>query len=171
MAEVKQGIDRILLYRLLSKATEESAWKMAFQTEHENSMSIDADSTATKDGPIQNVGDIEYDFSATSIMKKGDARIKELKNAMKNKELVEIWEIDKAEKGPGADGEKYEGTYYQGYITSWGTNPNSEDALELELEFAINGVGQDGYCTLTDEQAEAVQYVFKDTIKDTSGEG
>lgn len=38
MAELtaKQGKDIILLYRLLSKATKEAAWKLAFQTEHSN---------------------------------------------------------------------------------------------------------------------------------------
>ncbi|MBO0456285.1 phage major tail protein, TP901-1 family [Enterococcus hulanensis] len=171
--EAKKGIDVILLYRILSKATEEAAWKMAFQTEHDNKMSIDTESTPTKDGPVQNPGELEYDFSATSILAKGDKRAKELKNAMKKREIIEIWEIDKAEKAPESDTEnkgKYEGTYYQGYITSYGTKPNSQDSLELELEFAINGEGQDGYCTLTDEQATVVQYVFKDTVKE-EGEG
>lgn len=110
-------------------------------------------------------------FSATSILAKGDPRAKELKNAMKKREIIEIWEIDKAEKAPDSDTEnkgKYEGTYYQGYVTSYGTKSNSEDALELELEFAINGEGQDGYCTLSAEQEEVVQYVFKDTTKETA---
>lgn len=168
--EAKKGIDVILLYRVLSKATQEAAWKMAFQTEHENTLSVDADSTATKDGPIQNPGTLEYDFSATSIMAKGDPRAKELEKALKNNELIEIWEIDRSEKAPDTDTTnkgKYAGTYYQGYVTSYGKTPNSEDALELELEFAINGVGQDGYCTLTEEQEQVVQYVFKDTVKQT----
>ena len=38
MAELtaKQGKDIILLYRVLSKASKEAAWKLAFQTEHSN---------------------------------------------------------------------------------------------------------------------------------------
>ena len=36
--EVLKGIDIVLLYRLKSKAAEEGAWKMAFQTEHSNGM-------------------------------------------------------------------------------------------------------------------------------------
>ncbi|MGA5590093.1 phage major tail protein, TP901-1 family [Enterococcus mundtii] len=172
--EAKKGIDVILLYRLLEKEKDEAAWKMAFQTEHENGMTVDTESTATKDGPIQSVGDITYDFSATSILAKGDKKVNELKDAMLNKKIVEIWEIDKAEKAPDTDATnkgKYEGTYYQGYITGYTKNPNSEDALELELTFAINGVGQDGYCTLTDDQAEVVQYAFKDTVQVNAGSG
>ena len=43
--EALKGIDFILLYRLLKKETQEAAWKMAFQTEHENGLSRDSDST------------------------------------------------------------------------------------------------------------------------------
>ncbi len=38
--------------------------------------------------------------------------------------------------------------------------------LELSLEFGVFGKPQKGYATLTDEQADVVQYVFKDTVKE-----
>ena len=139
--EAKKGVDIILLYRLLKNAKTEAAFKLAFQTEHKNEISRDADAQKTKDGNIQSLSAIEYDFSATSIAAKGDPHIDELKKALINGELVEIWEIDKAEKN----------------------SDNSEDSVELELEFSINGVGKDGFATLTADQAEVVQYVFKDT--------
>ena len=37
--------------------------------------------------------------------------------------------------------------------------------MELSLAFAINGVGQDGFATLTADQEEVLQYVFEDTKK------
>lgn len=169
MAEAKKGIDVILLYRILKMEKSEAAWKMAFQTEHTNGKSRDADSTATKDGPIQNMSAIEYDFSATSIVAVGDKHVDELDEAFDNEELVEIWEIDKSEKGAGDEIDKYKATYFQGYLSSFSKSPNSEDSVELELEFAINGIGQKGYATLTDEQAEVVAYVFKDTTKVEEG--
>ena len=73
--------------------------------------------------------------------------------------------IDKAEKGTELNIDKYKATYFQGYVSSFSKTPNSEDALELEIEFAINGIGQKGYATLTTNQAEVVSYVFKDTVK------
>lgn len=169
MAEAKKGIDVILLYRVLKNEAKEAAWKMAFQTEHSNGKSRDADSTATKDGPIQNMAAIEYDFSATSIVAVGDKHIDELDDAFDNSELIEIWEIDKAEKGTDTDVDKYKATYFQGYVSSFSKTPNAEDALELEIEFAINGIGQKGYATLTTDQAEVVSYVFKDTVKVEEG--
>ena len=165
--KAKKGIDIILLYRLLKNAKTEAAIKLAFQTEHSNEISRDSDPQKTKDGNIQNLGAVEYDFSAKSIAAKGDKHIDELKDALLKGEIIEIWEIDKAEKN---EANKYKATYYQGYVTKFSTNPNSEDSVELELEFSINGEGQNGYATLTDEQAKVVQYVFKDTTVDTTQE-
>ena len=106
--EAKKGIDIILLYRLLKNAKKEAAYKLAFQTEHSNEISRDADAQKTKDGNIQNLGAVEYDFSATSIVAKGDTHIDELRDALIKGDIIEIWEIDKAEKNQD---NKYKATY------------------------------------------------------------
>ncbi len=87
--EALKGIDVILLYRLLKKETQEAAWKMAFQTEHENGLSRDSDSTVTKDGNVQSLSPVEYDFSATSIVAKGDSHVDEMKQALLNGKISE----------------------------------------------------------------------------------
>ena len=163
MAELtaKQGKDIILLYRLLSKATKEAAWKLAFQTEHSNEKTRDYNTIATKDGTIGSLAAIEYSLSATSIAANGDPHLGEMDDAMDNGDIIEVWEIDKAEKG--SDG-KYKAKYLRAYLTSFSYEPNSEDALELSLEFGVFGKPQKGYATLTVEQANVVQYVFKDTV-------
>ncbi|KSU25573.1 hypothetical protein N42HA_02452 [Lactococcus lactis] len=163
MAELtaKQGKDIILLYRLLSKATEEAAWKLAFQTEHSNEKTRDYNTTATKDGTIGSLAAIEYSLSATSIAANGDPHLGEMDDAMDNGDIIEVWEIDKAEKG--SDG-KYKAKYLRAYLTSFSYEPNSEDALELSMEFGVFGKPQKGNATLTEEQANVVQYVFKDTV-------
>ena len=164
MAELtaKQGKDIILLYRLLSKATKEAAWKLAFQTEHSNEKTRDYNTTATKDGTIGSLAAIEYSLSATSIAANGDPHLDEMDKAFDDGEIIEVWEIDKAEKG--SDG-KYKAKYLRAYLTSFSYEPNSEDALELSLEFGVFGKPQKGYATLTTEQANVVQYVFKDTVR------
>ncbi|HEP1510545.1 TPA: phage major tail protein, TP901-1 family [Streptococcus pyogenes] len=183
--EAKQGIHSILLFRLLKEAGTEKAAKLAFQTEHEVGKSRDVDGQKTKDGIIQSVGALEYDFQATSILAKGDVLAAKLEKAMEDGELVEIWDIDSeapmkdaltekeelkkiwgidASKSNGND--KYLATYYQGYISSFSAKKNAEENIEIEMEFAINGVGQKGLATLTKEQKEAVQYAFKDTTSE-----
>ena len=157
----KQGKDIILLYRLLSKATKEAAWKLAFQTEHSNEKTRDYNTTATKDGTIGSLAAIEYSLSATSIAANGDPHLDEMDKAFDDGEIIEVWEIDKAEKA--SDG-KYKAKYLRAYLTSFSYEPNSEDALELSLEFGVFGKPQKGNATLTEEQANVVQYVFKDTV-------
>ena len=163
MAELtaKQGKDIILLYRVLSKASKEAAWKLAFQTEHSNEKTLEYNTTATKDGIIGSLAAIEYSLSATSIAANGDPHLDEMDKAFDDGEIIEVWEIDKAEKG--SDG-KYKAKYLRAYLTSFSYEPNSEDALELSLEFGVFGKPQKGQATLTEEQANVVQYVFKDTV-------
>ncbi|XHX28083.1 phage major tail protein, TP901-1 family [Streptococcus dysgalactiae subsp. equisimilis] len=182
--EAKQGIHSILLFRLLKEASSKAATKLAFQTEHEVGKSRDVDGQKTKDGIIQSVGALEYDFKATSILAKGDKLAAKLEKAMEDGELVEIWDIDSEEaiKKPEDDeiakvwgienetsggNDKYLATYYQGYISSFSAKKNAEENIEIEMEFAINGVGKKGFATLTEQQKAAVQYAFKDT---TNGE-
>lgn len=163
MAELtaKQGKDIILLYRVLSKASKEAAWKLAFQTEHSNEKTRYYNTTATKDGIIGSLAAIEYSLSATSIAANGDPHLDEMDKAFDDGEIIEVWEIDKAEKG--SDG-KYKAKYLRAYLTSFSYEPNSEDALELSMEFGVFGKPQKGNATLTEEQANVVQYVFKDTV-------
>lgn len=168
--EAQQGVDIILLYRLLKDEKQQAAWKLAFQTEHEVGLSRDSNSEPTKDGAVQSLSQLEYSFSATSIVSVGDKHIKELRQALIDGDLLEIWEINKAEKGTGDNADKYAATYYQGFITEFSQTANTEDAVELSLEFAINGIGQEGFATLTDDQAEVVQYNFKDTTQVTDSE-
>ena len=167
MAELtaKQGKDIILLYRVLSKASKEAAWKLAFQTEHSNEKTRYYNTTATKDGIIGSLAAIEYSLSATSIAANGDPHLDEMDKAFDDAEIIEVWEIDKAEKATlGLDTGKYKAKYLRAYLTSFSYEPNSEDALELSLEFGVFGKPQKGQATLTEEQANVVQYVFKDTV-------
>ena len=170
--EAKQGKDVILLYRLLKKETQEAAWKLAFQTEHSNGKTKSFDTVTTKDGPIGSPGEVEYELSATSIVANGDPHIDEMDQAFDDDEIVEVWEIDKSEKGKDGseDADKYKAKYLQAYITGFTPSANTEDNVELELEFGVFGRARRGYATLTKDQAEVVQYVFKDTVKATEPE-
>ncbi|WP_269760150.1 phage major tail protein, TP901-1 family [Streptococcus dysgalactiae] len=164
--EAKQGIHSILLFRLLEEASDNAAAKLAFQTEHEVGKSRDIDGKKTKDGVIQSLGALEYDFKATSILAKGDKLAAKLEEAMEKGKIIEIWDIDseKASEDSGSSG-KYPATYYQGYISSFNAKKNAEENIEIEMEFAINGVGQRGNATLTEAQKLAVQYKFTDTTE------
>ena len=78
---------------------------------------------------------------------------------------LKFGKLIKQEQGTEDNADKYKATYYQGYISEFTPSATAEDSVELSLSFAINGIGQDGYATLTENQAEVVQYTFKDTVK------
>ena len=161
--EAVKGTKIIFLYRVLSKASQKAGTNIAFVTENSLSISKDADSTATKDGAIRTPGETEIEVTSTSIFKKGDEVIDELKKAMLDDELLEIWRANLEDPGTGDN--KFKGTYYQGYLTSFEETSNAEDYVEYSLTFGINGKGADGDVTVTTDQQEAAAYVFTDTTQ------
>ena len=134
-AEAVQGKRIVYLYRIFSKASTTAATNIAFTTENENTMSQDADTTQTKDGAIRTPGGIEVEITCTSIMAKGDTLYDDLKAAMKNSELVELWEVYLDEPGETENEGKFKATYYQGYITELGLTASAEDFAEISITY------------------------------------
>lgn len=165
-AEAVQGKKVIYLYRLASEASSEDAVMLAFTTENSRTKSKDAESTITKDGSIRTPGAAEVEITATSILAKGDTMINKLEDAMDADQLIEIWEANLEE--PAADDEnKFVGMYFQGYLTEFEKTSSAEDFVECSLTFGINGSGVRGDVTVSAEQQEMANYVFKDTTKTT----
>lgn len=163
---LKKGIDVILVYRDLEKQAEEAAKTVTYQTEHTFGMSRSTDATETKDGTVQTVGAIEYDFSSTALYERGSETLKMLYDAFMNNKLVETWIIDKLGPQEGDTG-KFAAKYMQVYISNYEETASAEDDVEVSLEYAVQMIHQDGYATLTTEQQNAVQYAFVDTTKQT----
>ena len=163
--EAVRGTKICYLYRKHSTAATADATAIAFTTENERTKSKDADSTATKDGPIVTPGAAEVEITATSFLQVGDTFIDTLEAAFDADELMEIWEVNLAEPGETENAGKFKAKYFQGYITEMGKTSNAEDFVEISLTFAVNGVGADGYATVTAEQQEVASYVFADTQK------
>lgn len=153
----------IYLYRIYKNASTADATHLAFTTENGRTKSKDADSTETKDGSIRTPGATETEITASSILSQSDTFIDELEDALDGSELIEIWEVNLAEKG--ATTGKYKAWYFQGYITEIEQNSNAEDMVELSLTFGINGVGARGEATVTEDQLTAAKYKFTDTTK------
>ena len=163
-AEAVHGKKIVYLYRILEDAATEAGTVMAFVTENALTISKDADTTMTKDGSIRTPGEMEIELTATSLLVKGDTMFDKLKQAMAEDKLVEIWEANLAEP-VGTGSNKFKGTYYQGYLTEFEKTSSAEDFVEVATTFGINGTGADGDVTVTAEQQEIADYVFKDTTK------
>lgn len=162
MAEAVQGSKIIYLYRLLKEQATEDAFRLAFVTEDSISYEKDADSTITKDGAIRTPSAAEIEKPVTCILSKGDTDVKKLKEAMLNDELIELWEANLDEPVEGEEN-KFYGTYFQGYITSYDKTSNAEDMVEIAMTVGVNGTGKDGEVTVPADQQEDASYVFVDT--------
>lgn len=163
-AEAVQGKKIVYLYRILKDAATADGTVLAFTTENSRTKSKDADATTTKDGAIRTPGASEVEISATSILSKGDTMVEKLEDALDGDEVVEIWEVNLAEPaGTGTD--QFKGMYFQGFITEIEISSSAEDFVEVSLTFGINGTGKRGNVTVSAEQQEMADYVFKDTEK------
>lgn len=163
-AEAVKGNKIVYLFRVKSESATADGVTLAFTTENTTTMSKDADSTVTKDGIIRTAGETEVEITATAILAKGDKMYDKFRAAMKNDELIEIWEANLAEPAAGGSN-KFKGTYYQGYLTEFEKSSNAEDFVEVSTTFAINGTGADGDVTVSAENQEIANYVFADSVK------
>ena len=129
--EAIQGKKIVYLYRLLSEAATADGAALAFTTENGRTKSKEAESTATKDGPVRTPGIAEAELTATSILAKGDTLIDKLEKALDNDETVEIWEVNLMEKGTESDEGKFKAKYFQGYLTEFEVVSNAEEHVEV----------------------------------------
>lgn len=156
------GKNLIYMYRLNSESATVDGVRIAFTTENEMSISSDADATATKDGSVRGASVAELELTATSLMDANDPMIPKLKNAILNGSLLDVWEVnlDKPKTG-----NKFEGTYYQAYITEFTTSSPADGNVEVSMTFGINGKGAEGSVTVPAGQQDDGQYTFVDTPK------
>lgn len=170
MAEMLQGKNKILLFRLLSEASKEAA-KLVFQTEHTFSYNRSLDRIVTKDGTIIKVGELESEVSIEAIQAKSDPVSEMLADAAKKGRKLEIWEVTVDEELKNEE-DKYPAVYAQGYLDSWENPAGAEDEATISSNFIIELEPQTGFATLTAEQEAAVQYAFRDVTADgTPGGG
>ncbi len=163
---VIKGKRIMYLYRVLAESATTDAEGMAFTTENSRTKSRDSDAVATKDGTIRVPGEVETEISTTALFAdENDKMIAKLEKAIDDGSKLEIWEVNLDKPGSGDDAGKYASKYFWGYITSFELTSNSEDHVEASLDLGIEGSGEDGYATVTDEQQELAKYVFADTVK------
>jgi TP901-1 family phage major tail protein len=156
------GKNLIYMYRLNSESATVDGVRIAFTTENEMSISSDADATATKDGSVRGASVAELELTATSLMDATDPMIPKLKSAILNGSLLDVWEVnlDKPKTG-----NKFEGTYYQAYITEFTASSPADGNVEVSMTFGINGKGAEGDVTVPTSQQDDGQYIFVDTPK------
>lgn len=164
---VLEGKNKILLFRKFSEQDTEAA-KLAFQTSHTFSYSRDLESIITKDGRVVRPGELESEVSFEAIQSKRDPLSTMLKEAVIKAEKLELWEVTVDEDLVNDEG-KYPAVYVQGYLGEWEDEAGAEDDATVSSTFTVEMEPQFGFATLTEDQQEAVQYAFTDTIAEPNG--
>ena len=165
--EAISGKRIVYLFRVLEQAASKTGATIAYTTENSRTKSKDADSTATKSGSIRTPGVSEVELSATCYMSKDDTLVDELEKAMDEDKIIEIWEAY-LDRPIASQTNKFEGKYYQGYLTEIELSSSSDDFAEYSLSFGVNGGGVPAPAsgiTVTEEQQKEADYVFSDTTK------
>lgn len=159
--QMQQGKDKILLFRRLKDQDKEAA-KLVFQTEHTFSYERDMDRIVTKDGTIIKVGELETEVDIEAIQAKDDPVSDMLRDSVIKGEKLELWEVNVDEDLKEDD--KFPAIYCQGYLESWEPSSPAEDEAEVSSTFNVELEPQFGEATLTEDQQQAVQYAFRDTV-------
>src|SRR5690625_3433711 len=157
-----EGKNKILLFRELANQDTEAA-KLSFQTAHTFEFTRDAEAVITKDATIRRLSELSSSVRGIEAdQAKDDPVPTMLLDAVLEGNRLELWEVTVDEDLVDADG-KYPAIYCQGYLTSWSTDNGTEYESTYSGDFAIELVPQFGFATLTEEQQDAVQYMFVDT--------
>lgn len=159
MANAVYGKDHILMFRLYSERTKKNATKLALQTQHSWKYEAKSDSTETKDGAINSPATSTVSLDIEAVASLDDVN-KFLKEAVKNSEKLEVWDINLADvQGEG----KYGAEYAQGYLQSWEVPAEVGKLTEIKTSMNIDQLPQEGLATVTAEQEDEIQYAFADT--------
>lgn len=167
LQQAVNGIDVIWAMRIIEEEQTEHATVLAFQTEGDFTESRDADSKITKSMTLRTPGKLETEGSMTAIWRRGDEAEAKFKLALRKGKKIGFWMIDSLYKDP-ENPDKFKAEYFEGFLTERGLTFSAEDFVEISYSFGLEGEGQEGFATLTKEQQEVVQYVFKDTTPITS---
>ena len=159
---MQEGKNKILLFRNLKEQGDVDGIKLVFQTGHTFTMSRAIDKVNTKDGSINKIGDLETEVSIEAIQAKTDPVGDMLRQSVIDGDTLELWEvtIDEELKVDG----KYPAVYAQGNLDQWEWTADVDDEATISSTFFVNLNPQFGYTALTEEQEEAVQYAFRDTL-------
>ena len=167
--EVSFGKEKVLFFRKHeSGASTTEGAMLVFQTDHTFTYNRSIDRIMTKNGTIVKVGGLESEVPIEAVQSKDDPTAKMLEESVIKGHKLELWEVTMDEDLKDETG-KYPAVYCQGYLDSWEIGANVEDESTVSSTFIVEKEPQKGFTAVSEEQALAVQYAFRELSGDPTG--
>lgn len=166
-----QGVDTVAYARKLSEAKTVSGQLVPWQTGVTFDPSRDSDSTVTKSGNVQTSSTVTTE-SELDFVHNTSAIADAMYDSLFDGEVLEIWVIYR--KRRNATGQYF--AWYYRVTVSEDSNENDPDGPSTRsVSFAVQGKPKRGWVTLSEEQQDELDYVFrgldKVTDSDETGKG
>lgn len=166
-----QGIDTLAFFRNLADAKTKEAAVMPWQTSLSFDPQRNIDTNATKDGMVPTTSSLETDFEI-EFTNNTSALADMMYDSLFDGETLEAWVVYKGRQN--AQGQ-YFAWYFRAVVSEDSNDNDPDDNSNRDVTFTVSGTPKRGWVTLTDEQQEAVDYVFQGlgvvTDEDKTGQG
>lgn len=152
-----QGYDTLLFVRKLSKASQEEAHLLPYQTSLKFDPQRDVDTTQTKSGVVPTNSALETDLEAEFI-NHISAAADMLYDSLLEGEQLEAWVVYR--KRINSEGKRY--AFYMRVTVTEDENDNDpDDNSTRDTTFTVSGTPQRGWTKLPDDIEAELAYVFR----------
>nr|UVX46349.1 MAG: tail tube protein [Bacteriophage sp.] len=169
--KVLEGMDVIALARKHSDQAKVSGQVIPWQTSLSFDLSVDSDSTVTKDGNVATRSSASTDLEV-EFLNNTAAIADVMYDSLFDGELLDFWILYRKRKNSAG---KYYAWYMQVTVQEDSSDNDPDDHSTRDVTFSVNGTPKRGWTTLDDETQEQVDYVFlgvgKVTDTDKTGGG
>lgn len=152
-----QGVDVLLFARKLSEASKKNGQLIPYQTALSFEPKRDSDSKATKSGTVVTQSSVETELKV-EFTNNWSEIADQLWDSILDGDKMEFWIIYRKRKNK--DG-KYFAFYMQGTVKEDSNDNDSDDLSKRETSITIDGTPKRGWTDLSDEDEQAIAYVFR----------
>lgn len=154
----RSGRKTILLVQLEDATIGSDAFVLGHLTEHTHSIENEVLNEPTKFGRIKEYGDNDESFETTLYVEKGDAGQNAIKQGIKQKKKVKLWEVDIDLNANG----KHDSVFAYCIVENYEKSSPGDGLEEISSTLQVIGESKDGELEpLPAEVIEFAQYGFE----------
>ncbi|MGG3573409.1 phage major tail protein, TP901-1 family [Bacillus gobiensis] len=134
------GRNSILMVQEIDAIIGSDAFVLGYVTEHSHSISNEIANEATKSGRVKDYGDNDESFDTTMYVEKGDSGQNAIKQGIKQKKKLKLWEVDINKNANG----QHNATFAYVVAESYEKSSPSDGFEEISSTLQVIGESQEG---------------------------